>query len=133
MFINFFKVPPINPRTPSFPPYFDAVIKIARLIANVTLSNVFLPVSLPSRIDAVFGTGRTVVNALGATYNAISPLLLGDSRKIDNPQSRHPNSGPEVSSQYMRDFDGNKVGPRRERVKHTPYLDLAMRWGGLPC
>ena len=67
MFINFFNVPPINPLTPSLPLYFDAVIKMARLDANVTLSNVFLPVSFPSRIDAVFGMGRTVAIALGAT------------------------------------------------------------------
>lgn len=59
--------------------------------------------------------------ALGATYKAISPLLLGDSKKIEHPHSRHPNNGPEVLSQYVRDLDGNNSGPMRERVRHTPY------------
>lgn len=127
MSINFFSVPPINPLTPSFPPYFDAVINTARLTANVILSNRFRPLSLPSRIDADSGTGRIVAMARGATYNAISPRRLGDSRRIDQPHRRQPNNGPEVSSQSVRDLEGKRVGPRRERVRHTPYLSLALR------
>jgi hypothetical protein len=128
MSISFFKVLPINPLTPSFPPYFEAVIKTARLTANVILSNLFRPLSLPSRMDADSGTGRIVAMARGATYNAISPRRFGDSRRIDQPQRRQPSKGPEVSSQYVRDLEGKRVGPRRERVRQTPYLLLVLRW-----
>lgn len=122
MSISLFNVPPINPLTPSFPPYFEAVINTARLTAKTTLSNLFRPLSLPSRIDAVSGTGRIVAIARGATYNAISPRRLRDSRTIDQPQRRHPMNGPVVSSQNVSDLEGKQVGPIRERVKHTPYL-----------
>jgi len=60
--------------------------------------------------------------ARGATYNAISPRRLGASRRIDQPQRRHPMNGPVVSSQNVRDLEGNKVGPIRDRVRQTPYL-----------
>src|SRR5438046_9966946 len=122
MSISLFKVPPINPLTLSLPPYFEAVINTARLTAKAILSNLFRPLSLPSRMDAVSGTGRIVAIARGATYNAISPRRLGDSRRIDHPQRRHPMNGPVVLSQNVRDLEGKKVGPMRERARHTPYL-----------
>ena len=122
MSIKRFSVPPRNPLTASLPPYFEAVINTAKLTANVTLSNLFRPISLPSRIDADSGTGKTVAMARGATYKAISPRRFGDSMRIDQPQRRHPTSGPVVVSQRLRDLDGNRVGPMRERVTHTPYL-----------
>lgn len=126
MAVSQFNALPINPRTPFFPPYFDAVINTAKLIAKTTLSNLFLPVSLPERIDALSGTGSTVANARGATYNAISPLRFGDSSKIDHPQRRHPINGPVVLSQNVRDLDGKRVGPTRERVRQTPYLKFSQ-------
>jgi hypothetical protein len=82
---------------------------------------------LPSRMDADSGTGRIVAIARGATYSAISPRRLGDSRRIDQPHRRQPSNGPEVSSQYVRDLEGKRFGPRRERVRHTPYLLLVLR------
>ena len=122
--INLFNVLPMKPRTLSRPPYLLAVINTAKLTAKTRLSNLFAPLSLPSRIDADSGTGRTVASARGATYSAISPRRLGSSRRIDQPQSRHPTRGPVVSSQKFRDLEGKTVGPRRERVRQTPYLRL---------
>ena len=67
MFINRFNVPPMNPLTESFPPYFEAVINTAKLTAKVILSSLFRPNSFPSRIDADSGTGSIVAIARGAT------------------------------------------------------------------
>jgi hypothetical protein len=133
MSINRFNVLPINPLTASFPPYFDAVISTAKLTANVRLSNRFRPPSFPSLIDAVSGTGRTVAIARGATYNAISPRRFGDSMKIDQPHRRQPSNGPLVSSQYVRDLEGKRCGPIRERVRQTPYLPLNKDVMEIPC
>src|SRR5271169_6518018 len=133
MSMSFFNVLPINPLTSSFPPCLEAVINMAKLTANARLSNLFRPLSFPSRIDAVLGTGRIVAIARGATYNAISPRRLGDSRRIDQPQRRHPMNGPVVSSQNIRDLKGKKVGPIRERVRHTPYLLLDLDFWIVPC
>ena len=132
--INRSKVPPRNPLTVSFPPYLEAVINTAKLTAKVTLSNLFLPISSPSRIDADWGTGRIVAIARGATYKAISPRRLGDSMRMDQPQRTHPTSGPVVASQKFHDLEGNRVGPMRERVRHTPYLQSSI-WHlvGIPC
>jgi hypothetical protein len=96
------------------------------------LSNLFLPLSFPSRIDAVSGMGRMVAMARGATYSAISPRRLADSSRMDQPQRRDPMNGPVVSSQNMRDFEGNKVGPIRDRVRQTPYLYSDLNWGNEP-
>jgi hypothetical protein len=114
----------MNPRTLSRPPYLLAVIKTAKLTAKTKLSNLFAPLSLPSRMDADSGIGRTVASARGATYSAISPRRFGSSRRIDQPQRREPTRGPVVTSQTFRDLEGNRVGPRRERVRQTPYLML---------
>lgn len=132
MSMSFFNVPPINPLTPSLPPNLEAVIKIAKLVAKVRLSNLFAPLSRPSRIEAEAGTGNTVASARGATYNAISPRRLGDSSKMDQPQRRQPSRGPVVSSHTMRDFEGKKIGPIRVRARHTPYLQL-KDVGEVPC
>jgi hypothetical protein len=130
MSINLFNVFPMNPRTLSRPPYLLAVIKTAKLTAKTRLSNFFAPPSLPSRMDADCGTGRTVAKARGATYSAISPRRFGSSRRIDQPQRRQPTRGPVVASQMFRDLEGKRVGPRRERVRQTPYLELAGAVGG---
>lgn len=127
---SLFNVLPINPLTPFRPPYFEAVINTAKLTAKAKLSNLFLPPSFPSRIDADSGIGSTVAIARGATYRAISPRRFGDSSRIDQPQRRQPTRGPVVLSQKFLDLEGKRAGPRRERVRQTPYLLLRDFLGG---
>ena len=41
--------------------------------------------------------------------------------RIDQPHKRQPTNGPVVLSQKLRDLEGKRRGPTRERVRHTPY------------